>query len=122
MPVLYKAAPSSFGISTPRARPAAGKRVVRLLFLFYWLLVVEGALRKWGLPQLEQVLFFIRDQGDSALELSCCIEVVTLAGSVTIVFQCLTPNSVILPEDVNLLSFLGTMKIDAIPLNIIAMT
>ena len=36
------------------------RRIVRLIFALYWLLILEGALRKWGLPQLEQVFFFIR--------------------------------------------------------------
>jgi hypothetical protein len=31
-----------------------------MIFAIYWLLVLEGALRKWGLPQLEQAFFFIR--------------------------------------------------------------
>lgn len=42
------------------AREAVRLRIVGLAIAFYWLLVLEGALRKWGLPQLEQVMFFIR--------------------------------------------------------------
>jgi hypothetical protein len=34
--------------------------LVRLVFLIYWLLIFEGALRKWGLPQLQDVFFFLR--------------------------------------------------------------
>ncbi len=41
-------------------RDLSRRRIVGLIFTFYWLLVLEGALRKWGLPQLEQVFFFIR--------------------------------------------------------------
>ena len=41
-------------------REAVRLRIVGLAIAFYWLLVLEGALRKWGLPQLEQVMFFIR--------------------------------------------------------------
>jgi hypothetical protein len=42
------------------AQDVSRRRIVGLIFTFYWLLVLEGALRKWGLPQLEQVFFFIR--------------------------------------------------------------
>ena len=41
-------------------REAVRRRIVGLAVAFYWLLVLEGALRKWGLPQLEQALFFVR--------------------------------------------------------------
>lgn len=34
---------------------------VRLIFLIYGLYLVEGMLRKWLLPQLQQPLFFLRD-------------------------------------------------------------
>lgn len=33
---------------------------VRIIFVIYWLLILEGALRKWILPQVEEILFFIR--------------------------------------------------------------
>ena len=52
---------------SPRVQEAAGEKseanrrlLVRLVFLIYWLLIFEGALRKWGLPQLQEVLFFLR--------------------------------------------------------------
>lgn len=35
--------------------------IVRLIFIVYWLLIFEGALRKWLLPGLSKELFFIRD-------------------------------------------------------------
>ena len=35
--------------------------IVRLIFTVYWLLIFEGVLRKWALPGLHKVLFFIRD-------------------------------------------------------------
>jgi hypothetical protein len=38
-------------------------RLVRLVFVIYWLLIFEGALRKWGLPQLQKMFFFIRIPG-----------------------------------------------------------
>jgi len=37
------------------------KLMVRLIFVIYWLLIFEGALRKWVAPQLSRELFFIRD-------------------------------------------------------------
>jgi len=36
------------------------KRVVQIVFVIYWLLVFEGVLRKWGLPQFQAPLFFVR--------------------------------------------------------------
>lgn len=41
-------------------REAVHKWMVRLVFAAYWLLIFEGALRKWGIPQLEQLFFFSR--------------------------------------------------------------
>jgi hypothetical protein len=42
-------------------RDEANRRlIVRLVFLIYWLLIFEGALRKWGLPQFQEVFFFLR--------------------------------------------------------------
>jgi hypothetical protein len=35
--------------------------IVRLVFIIYFLLIFEGALRKWVAPQLGKPLFFIRD-------------------------------------------------------------
>jgi len=35
--------------------------IVNLVFAIYWLLIFEGALRKWVLPEIHQFLFFIRD-------------------------------------------------------------
>jgi len=40
---------------------ALRKNIVRLCFVIYWLLIFEGALRKWAFPSLASVLFFIRD-------------------------------------------------------------
>lgn len=37
------------------------KFLVVLIFLVYWLLIFEGALRKWCFPEYHRVLFFIRD-------------------------------------------------------------
>lgn len=34
--------------------------LVRMVFVIYWLLILEGSLRKWGLPQLQELFFFIR--------------------------------------------------------------
>lgn len=41
-------------------REVVRRRIIGLTIAFYWFLVLEGALRKWGLPQFEQALFFIR--------------------------------------------------------------
>ena len=43
------------------ARKREGARIwmVRIIFVLYWLLIFTGALRKWGLPQLQKPLFFI---------------------------------------------------------------
>jgi hypothetical protein len=46
--------------------PVAGEErqrraIVRCIFALYVMLLLEGALRKWALPQFSQYLFFIRD-------------------------------------------------------------
>ena len=41
-------------------RESRRRRLVRLVFVIYWLLIFDGALRKWGLPQFQAPLFFIR--------------------------------------------------------------
>ena len=35
--------------------------IVNWIFIVYWLLIFEGALRKWVLPQFQKEIFFIRD-------------------------------------------------------------
>lgn len=45
------------GILLERSVPA---RIFQLIFIIYFLLIFEGAIRKWAFPQLENVLFFIR--------------------------------------------------------------
>jgi hypothetical protein len=40
---------------------SARKVVVWLILVVYWLLLTEGALRKWLLPDYHKILFFIRD-------------------------------------------------------------
>ncbi|OCB02370.1 hypothetical protein BBC27_13660 [Acidithiobacillus ferrivorans] len=42
-----------------RKRKVARVWMVRVIFILYWLLIFTGALRKWGLPQLQKPLFFI---------------------------------------------------------------
>lgn len=39
----------------------ARRHLVRVVVLIYWLIIFEGALRKWFLPMLAQPLFFIKD-------------------------------------------------------------
>ncbi len=43
------------------ARARARRRVVQLVLAIYLLAIVEGALRKWVLPQYSQYIYFIRD-------------------------------------------------------------
>ncbi|MGZ8158685.1 MAG: hypothetical protein ACXWT1_18420 [Methylobacter sp.] len=38
----------------------AVSRLVNLIFVIYWLLIFEGALRKWVMPEYKDVIFFIR--------------------------------------------------------------
>lgn len=40
---------------------SARRQVAVLVSVVYWLLILEGAVRKWLLPDLHQVVFFIRD-------------------------------------------------------------
>ncbi len=35
--------------------------IKKLIYIVYWLLIFEGVLRKWLLPELHQIIFFIRD-------------------------------------------------------------
>jgi len=49
----------SFELTADR-REAVRRRLVRLIFLIFWLLIFEGACRKWLFPQYEEFLFFIR--------------------------------------------------------------
>lgn len=43
------------------ARERARRHIVTLVFAIYLLVIFEGALRKWALPQLSQFIFFVRD-------------------------------------------------------------
>ena len=40
---------------------ALRRRIVQLCFVIFWLLIFEGALRKWVLPAYASALFFVRD-------------------------------------------------------------
>jgi len=40
---------------------ALRRRIVQLCFVIFWLLIFEGALRKWVLPNYASALFFVRD-------------------------------------------------------------
>ena len=46
-------------LNAPQER--ARRRLVRLVLLIYVVVIFEGALRKWLLPEFSQVLFFLRD-------------------------------------------------------------
>ena len=48
-------------MSLETARDNARRRVRRLIWAYFWLLLIEGALRKWALPQLSNPLLLIRD-------------------------------------------------------------
>ena len=37
------------------------QNIRRLIWLYFWLLLIEGALRKWALPKLSTPLLVIRD-------------------------------------------------------------
>ena len=39
----------------------ARKKVVKYVFWVYWLLIFEGALRKWVFPEFQEAIFFARD-------------------------------------------------------------
>lgn len=45
----------------PEQQSPASRSIERLVIGIFWLLVLEGALRKWVLPSFSQYLFFIRD-------------------------------------------------------------
>ena len=46
---------------TTTASQLANRNIENLVLLIFWLLFLEGALRKWVLPQYSQYIFFIRD-------------------------------------------------------------
>jgi hypothetical protein len=48
-------------VANPARFEVHRRRIVTLIFIVYWLLILEGTLRKWVLPQYQQELFFIRD-------------------------------------------------------------
>lgn len=50
--------PSQFHAGEPL--PVAASSLVNLIFVIYWLLIFEGALRKWVAPQFSEYIFFIR--------------------------------------------------------------
>ena len=54
-------APTTLADPAHDPRERARRQVVRLIITVYWLLIVEGALRKWALPGAQQALFFVRD-------------------------------------------------------------
>ena len=55
-----------YNMSDPEVRAAINKEkarrlIVRLIFIIYWFLIFEGALRKWVFPGMHQILFFMKD-------------------------------------------------------------
>ena len=58
-PVAARAGVSSrMSIETPEEK--AKQRVRQLIWLYFWLLLIEGALRKWVVPQLSNPLLLVR--------------------------------------------------------------
>jgi hypothetical protein len=45
----------------PGEREFARRRIVNLTLLIFWLLIFEGAIRKWVAPQYSTYLYFLRD-------------------------------------------------------------
>jgi hypothetical protein len=45
----------------PDAHESTRKLIVNLVGVVFWLMILEGALRKWALPSLNQLLFFLKD-------------------------------------------------------------
>jgi hypothetical protein len=43
------------------SKESVRKHLVNVVFIIYWLLIFEGALRKWAFPSLSKVFYFIRD-------------------------------------------------------------
>src|SRR5947209_20481121 len=48
-------------MSTETPEEKAKHRVRQLIWLYLWLLLIEGALRKWALPRFSNPLLLIRD-------------------------------------------------------------
>ena len=53
-----KAAP--YKRSLYRTSEQTREKIVRIIFLVYLLLILEGAIRKWVLPEFGEFVFFIR--------------------------------------------------------------
>ncbi len=61
-PVNYSGAATSAKEGITRKRKADAKTILRrLLWLYFWLLIFEGAMRKWLWPQFSAPLLIIRD-------------------------------------------------------------
>src|SRR5262245_27144640 len=58
---LRRAGPTAVATDTRSARPRLHRRIENLVLAIFWVLVFEGALRKWVAPQFSQFIFFIRD-------------------------------------------------------------
>jgi len=52
---------ASYAHAADAQQEAARRTIVRLVFVVFLLLVFEGALRKWVLPELQRPLYFARD-------------------------------------------------------------
>ena len=47
--------------SAPEQEAAKHQKVVLLIWLYFWLLIFEGALRKWIFPSFSAPLLIVRD-------------------------------------------------------------
>lgn len=63
MPINLSDTAVKLAARDPRApgKERARRRVVVYVFWIYWLLIFEGALRKWAFPQFHEIIFFARD-------------------------------------------------------------
>jgi hypothetical protein len=54
-------AASAFTSSGPALEPKPRRLIVNLIFVMFWTLIFEGAIRKWVAPQFSSYLYFLRD-------------------------------------------------------------
>lgn len=55
------AVPGFAGVNPAQRVERDRRLIVKLVFAVYWLLIFEGALRKWAFPAYNQIIFFDRD-------------------------------------------------------------
>ena len=60
-PFSVNPTPESRAAPAESVRQIAVRHIEKLVLVVFWLLILEGALRKWVAPQLAHYLFFVRD-------------------------------------------------------------